>query len=70
MFKQYLGNYRRHDWKRWAIIVLLYFLNAWMHKKQLGKKCKTKSITAWSLIVNVTYYEIVDMIVQHLAEQW
>jgi hypothetical protein len=41
-----------------------------MHKKQLGKKCKTKSIIAWSLIVNVTYYEIVDMIVQHLAEQW
>jgi hypothetical protein len=40
-----------------------------MHKKQLGKKCRTKSITTWNSIVNVAYFEIVDMIVQHLDEQ-
>ncbi len=70
ILEQYLGNRKPHDRKRWAIIVLLHFLNAWIHKKQLGKKCRSRSIIAWSSNVNVANSKIIDMIVQHLVEQW
>lgn len=56
LLEQYLGNHKPHDRKRWTIIALLYFLNAWIHKKQLGEKWRSRSIIAWSLINELWNY--------------